>query len=394
MIRPKILALAAVLGYASFLLAGPNSQWRVLPSPQSGVANYLFGVAGLSRTNLWAVGYSYDANNRQLTLVEHWNGHAWAIVPSPNPGNENRCGSGYSGNQLNAVASVAPNDVWAVGYACGYESRTLVEHWNGKKWSVVASPNQPGAETSALAGVVAISDTDVWAVGNYQLEGQYLWNTLVEHWDGTSWSIVNSPNINGADMNFLNGVAAVSATDIWAVGYHESSELPPYQLPLIEHYDGQQWEVVASPAPPPSEYNALYGVVALAADNVWAVGYENEDTQGENGTGLIEHWDGSQWNLVSNPVAGEANDLLSVAGGSENDIWAVGYVSDADVQFSPITEHWDGQTWTVVRPPDPGVNGQLFGVVPVAGRFCAVGAYSTIHNPGYLEDPMTMIIAR
>ena len=41
----------------------------------------------------------------------------------------------------------------------------------------------------------------------------------VEHWNGTSWAIVPSPNM-GTGNNHLNGVAAVSASDVWAVGYY------------------------------------------------------------------------------------------------------------------------------------------------------------------------------
>jgi hypothetical protein len=70
--------------------------------------------------------------------------------------------------------------------------QTLVEHWNGTQWSVVSSPN-PGTNYDSLEGVAAISASDVWAVGAYLYGADT--QTLVEQWDGTQWSVVPSPNV-------------------------------------------------------------------------------------------------------------------------------------------------------------------------------------------------------
>src|SRR5436189_289900 len=86
-------------------------------------------------------------------------------------------------------------------------------------WLVISSPNETGADASTLAAVAALSSNDVWAVGNYKVFNQYQWDTLIEHWDGTKWSIVSSPNVPGADKNFLYAVAALSPSNVWAVGY-------------------------------------------------------------------------------------------------------------------------------------------------------------------------------
>jgi hypothetical protein len=94
--------------------------------------------------------------------------------------------------------------------------RTLTEHWNGTNWSVIASPNPGNVSFNKLLGVTAISTSNVWAVGYYQSDSGAV-QTLVEHWNGTSWSVVASPN-SASTINQLFAVAAVSATDIWAVG--------------------------------------------------------------------------------------------------------------------------------------------------------------------------------
>ena len=133
----------------------------------------------------------------------------WTVVQSPNPL--------AGGNQLNGVASVSANDVWAVGVA-------LTLHWNGKKWSVVKSPNTGPA--NQLYAVAAVSTNDVWAVGFFQTVSGTR-QTLTLHWNGHKWSIVASPNPGSAD-NFFLAVAAVSTNDVWAVG--GSSVLPAAPL--------------------------------------------------------------------------------------------------------------------------------------------------------------------
>lgn len=111
---------------------------------------------------------------------------------------------------LNSVAAVSASDVWAVGshYESGVGDQTLVEHWDGSAWSVVPGANS-GTSDNYLYGVAATSANDVWAVGQGE-EG-----VLVEHWDGSAWSIV--PSANPLPTHF-ESVAVVSTSDAWAVG--------------------------------------------------------------------------------------------------------------------------------------------------------------------------------
>ena len=81
---------------------------------------------------------------------------------------------------------------------------TLIERWNGATWSIVPSPNQPLAADSALAGVACVSSTSCFAVGNY--DNQIVTNTLTEHWDGTTWTIVPSPNPEDVEVQRARSV--------------------------------------------------------------------------------------------------------------------------------------------------------------------------------------------
>jgi hypothetical protein len=228
------------------------------------------------------VGYYDNGSTHRTdhTLVERWNGTAWSVVSSPNQGTSN--------NNLTGVGVVSATDVWVVGtYYTDTTSiaQTLVERWDGTAWSVVDSPNQ-GTSYNYLSGVGAVSANDVWAVGSYYNGSTN--HTLVEHWDGSAWSVVDSPN-QGTGYNYLGGVGVVSANDVWAVGSYYNGYPDPYQT-LVEHWNGTAWSIVSSPNPGTS-YDELFGVAANrasgSANDVWAVGYYSS---GGVGRTLVERY--------------------------------------------------------------------------------------------------------
>src|SRR5207253_7101542 len=100
--------------------------------------------------------------------------------------------------------AVSATDVWAVGFYGPFSgpTHTLVEHWDGTSWSVVPSPD-PSASGSILYGITAVSANDVWAVGDYPYGSAGGHVTLTEHWDGSSWSVVPSPGC--CPDNILSG---------------------------------------------------------------------------------------------------------------------------------------------------------------------------------------------
>ena len=151
----------------------------------------------------------------------------------PNPG--------FNQNILNGAVAISTHDAWAVGSFDsngGSEVKTLVLHWDGSQWSVVNSPN-PGT-FNFLNTVTAASADDIWAVGNYYIGSGSPSRTLIEHWNGSQWSIVKSPNV-GMHDNFLNSVTAVSAKDAWTVGVANDSNNISHAL--IEHWNGTNWSI-------------------------------------------------------------------------------------------------------------------------------------------------------
>src|SRR5262249_47283472 len=147
------------------------------------------------------------------------NGTTWTRQASPNP-----AGLTHD-NQLWGAAAASSSSAWAVGhYFNGTANQTLIEHWNGTAWTRQASPDPGGSgRENPLLGAAAPSPTNVWAVGHY-FNGTVN-QTLIEHWNGTAWTRQASPDPGGSGReNALLGVAATSATNAWAVGYHVSSK--------------------------------------------------------------------------------------------------------------------------------------------------------------------------
>src|SRR5258708_37498144 len=218
--------------------------------------------------------------------------------------------SGAASNILLGATATSEDDVWAVGeFLNGVSSQSLIEHWNGSTWKVGHSPNHTGAQCSVVEGVGAGSGDDAWAVGGFGAQGGST-QTLIERWNGSKWKIVPSPNPAGAISSFFNSVSVVSEDDAWAVGVTEDSSGILHTL--IEHLDHNTWVIVNSPSPGPQS-NFLQGVSAVSEDDVWAVGDFVDSTNTEQT--LTEHWNGSAWRVVSssNPASATLSGLAGAA---------------------------------------------------------------------------------
>lgn len=306
--------------------------WRVVDGPNpSKDYNELHAIAAMSPRDVWAVG-TFGTEEFALTLVEHWDGTRWSHVPSLSV-------SDYS-NHLYGVVAVSGGDAWAVGASHRGTDvwHTLAMHWNGAKWSITPTPNV--AAISALNAVVALSENDVWAVGESSMgsKGQGS-QTLIEHWNGRAWSIVPSPN--GGPNSTLSAVAAIAKDDIWAAGSY-TDKSGALSKPLFMRWDGSAWKVS-----PNDGAGAIWSLAAVSKSNVWAVG--NNGPQA-----VIMRWDGALWAAVPGPASGAKNNILnSVTAAAANDVWAVGSqsINGAD---QTLAIHWDGAKWLTV--PSPSIN--------------------------------------
>ncbi len=235
-----------------------------------------------------------------------------------------------------------------------------------------ASPN-PSATANSLSSVSAVSGSDAWAAGYYTNNTTHAIDTLILHWDGTTWTQVPSPSPSSTE-NILLGVSADSGGDAWAVGYYQRHFTGAPANPLILHWNGTTWTRLAGPHPS-STQNHLLGVSAVSGGDAWAVGWYNKTFSIEDP--LIVHWNGTAWTRV--PSSHPNSALINLSGVSEvsgSDVWAVGdYFTN---RTNPLIMHWNGTTWTRSPSPHPSsTQNVLSGVSAVSGSDAwAVGDYN------------------
>jgi hypothetical protein len=232
-----------------------GTKWAILRSPNAGSKdNHLSGASCVSTTLCMSVGHYKDTSGRH-TLIEQWNGTTWNLVSSPNASSK---------DYLHGVSCTGTAFCAAVGnYHDGSGIHTLIELWNGIAWSLVSSPNPPGSTNNQLLGTNCTSTTFCAAVGFYNyLSGD---QTLTELWNGARWSLLNSPNPGGSDI--LSGVSCTgTSTFCMAAGEYTSLSTGYGQQTLIEGWNGTAWSVLNSPNRSGSAHEDALGAVGCASD--------------------------------------------------------------------------------------------------------------------------------
>jgi hypothetical protein len=360
-------------GVGGSIIDGWNGNtWQPAPAPANPGGEFS-GVACASSTECWAVGSApAGGTGATQTLIEEWEAGTWSIVTSPNA-------SPSQANFLDGVTCVSATQCWAVGnFSTGGVSQTLIEELVSGTWTIVASPDTDPSQNNNLTSVACSAAGECWAVGSTNT-GFVGYQTLVEEWTGSSWSIVSSPN-NGTQDNVLNSVACASSTNCWAVGQYESGAGMPQQS-LIEQWDGVSWSIVTSPnvnRPYGSglQDNDLSGVTCSSASDCWAVGWDSSFAAGQDeDQTVIDSWSGASWAVVSSPNSQTLanSDLGSVACVSASECWAAG-TSGPYGSHQTLVEEWLGSglpTITSVAPAAGPVTGGQ--VVSVAGTGFVAG---------------------
>ncbi len=344
-----------------------GTTWAIVPSPSAGNdGSSVGGVSAISSSDAWAVGGYTDRTPAIITtpFILHWDGTAWAQVPSNStPGSKG----------LSDVVEISSSDAWAVGLTFGLASQPYAEHWDGTAWSEASLPT-PGS-SAVLNGVTATSSSDVWAVGFSLNDALGRNQTLIEHWDGTSWNIVASPNL-GSDPNYLGDVTAVSANDVWASGNTENG-LTQIGQPILEHWDGQTWSLVRAWRPKTSTDSLLEGIGSNASGSVFSTGHVFFPTDGI----FAEDWSGTRWQPLSVVSPPDVNTLFGVAVNAAGEAWIVGHTAKTGRQDKTLIEHSSGSIF--VRDLSANVAGAASDLVGAGvspdGDVWAVG-YSTLNG--------------
>ncbi len=359
--------------------------WSIVSSPDypNKISNTFTSTSYLSPTDVWAVGKTGNDLNPTGTvgvpLVQHFDGEQWSIVEVALPANSNVV-------ELNDIETISPNNVWAVGSYGNVSSaftKTLIEHWDGSSWTIVPSPDQlEGSYDSELYAITSVSGkaNDIWAVGAYRIPGYQI--PILLHWDGVTWKSSKLPagTLNGA----LYDVTAINARDVWVVGNNQTNTL------FSMHFDGMRWKVVNGPTlNSPVNYIQLNSVSAASKNDVWASGFTYGSLLNPYFySPFLAHWNGSQWENVTAKFNSDQPFLpYSVAfttGGikalGSNDVWVFGDKFDPVLGAGPNLQHWDGSKWTESPVEKPVGYGRITDVDGANGTLWAVGYYSNPYS--------------
>ena len=348
-----------------------------IPTPKATVG----GAASseLGSVSCTSATYCVGVGGSQL-LVEQKIGSIWSIKSSTT-----------TAGALSAVScSTSSNYCVAVGNnsGSGGQQQTLVEAWNGSTWSVMPSPNP--SYSDSLDAVSCTSSTNCVAVGSYtNTSGPS--QTLVEAWNGSSWHVVPSPSPTTDDS--LGSVSCTSSTNCMAVGssYPASSR---YQTALVEAWNGSSWRIV--PSPNPSYSYSLNAVSCIAYASCLAVGYY-ANTSGPSQT-FVEAWNGSAWHVVPSPNPTTNDSLNAVSCTSSTYCMAVGSSTNTLGPSQTLVEAWNGSTWHVVPSPSPTVLNAYSGSSYFGGISCtsstacvSVGGYDGYFNTLPFDVPQALV---
>lgn len=377
---------ASLLAVCSAHAAAQPCDWTLKTSPNPGGRLILYGMdADGSGQNLWTVGQrqligSGDAFN----YAARWDGTAWVQTNIPQPSTLRD----YQG--LSAVLSLGPDDAIAAGTfnPPAGSSQGQAMRWDGSEWSLMNTPTYAGGSSFFSLGTAG---PDVWMGGGKYSElppPAALTFPFAARLDGDDWNVVFVPPLaetGGRSYNFINAIGGVAADDAWAVGDAQEVGVGGFgPAAMIVRWDGSEWTQYDAFPLVDDFFSGLTDLATIASDDAWAVGYDYDNARQQT-VPLILHWDGSAWTKAAVPTFPDSAELRAVAAVGPNAVYAAGTRADANGFPHALILRWDGTAWTEV----PGDNLDDFGTwyrsAAVAEGTVWVGGQANFLNPGITQ---------
>ncbi len=362
MILASLLTLSG--GHQTVLTSLRESVTSASSIPQMGS---LASVSCSSAQRCIAVGYQIVS--KPMPLAESWNGKAWTVMAIPMP-------SGAVSGSLSGVSCAGANACLAVGsYATQAQQKSgnaapLAEMWNGKNWKITAALLPKHTSSASLVGASCSSAQACVAVGfSGPARGG---SALAESWNGKIWTVKATPIPKGSVSGSLSGVSCSTAHACVAVGYSatEAELKSSSQEPLAEVWDGATWKDTSAP---PSD-SLLSGVSCTSAEACVAVG--DQSLGSSEFQTVADQWNGKTWRAVPIPSLMNSSTLGALSCHAADACVTVGSY-DTNEAYATLTEAWNGAKWNLLVTPNPAsAASSLDGVSCWSADSCmAVGRY-------------------
>ncbi len=347
--RSTLTVSGLVLGLSGLLTstASASEGWRLEQPLDSTVNRIYYGVTATGANDAWTVGSTWTGS-AEVPVAVRWDGTKWAgTTPAPVTGTSAR---------FTQVSASAPDNVWAAGdrtaeagtrqvadprrprpaRVAATGSSTLVQRWDGKTWTDIERPKPPAGMEGFTSDIAAFSPKSVWLVSyDYDFKTNKSVDHL-EHWTGKTWEQVEIPQTGARPLRPAR-VGGTGDDDLWVSASSVADD--GKETPFLLHWNGAGWRQIEVPVP--SDYRTGWLVNHVVPDgrgSAYVVGRVNE----WNATGIpafVTRWDGRQWSSLP---SGPFDEINAAALDGSGKLWTAGWVpGDAHVLMSV----WNGIEW-------------------------------------------------
>jgi hypothetical protein len=411
-----VVTVFAAVGWAAVAGAtpGPGSQvvanqWTTNQPPVVGSNSYDDAVSCVSST--FCVSPVITESASPTPDVQQWDGSSWHTVALPAP-------TGATEVELEDVSCTSVSFCVAVGaQTSGGPPLPVFYSWNGTAWAVAPTPTLPSPYTEAIMTGVSCTGPAWCMATGYALNSTMTdtdTDTLAAEWNGTSWTVVGTPNIPDHVDDLLNAVSCTGPSNCMAVGYDSVTgtglDVPSHGTPpvagqpgfpgfpgfggpianahalspstsphiavtthvLAEQWNGTAWTVTPTVDPSGVTSPEFSAVSCAGTGFCMATGYSESSSVDQ---GFAEEWSGGSWSpsTIPAPASGTGNVLLGVSCISPTSCTAVGTAVSgvSDESEVVVTASWNGNTWTegtVATPSFPIA--AWFGISCLGGGNC------------------------
>jgi hypothetical protein len=329
-----------------------GTAWKRLAVPlPKGAGGGLNGVS-CKEASCLVIGY-YSTNSGVYPLALTWHGKSLTRVTAPPMPAKAEDAS------LGDVSCVTAKSCVMIGSATtSAGARTVVDTWNGAKWTMHAAALPAGLAETGFYGLSCVSASHCVA-GGTSISKSFAVLPLLATWNGKVVTLMTAPAPKGHGFATITDVSCVSATRCVAagVGGVSLSASASRSYGFTDVLAGRTWKATAIGWPKGSASSGLAAVSCSSPRNCVAVGSDaitNTDAA-NSGDAAAVSYNGKTWTVqkdVPRPAKGTASAFGGVSCLTGTDCVASGLTGKTSGSAAgPLNGVWNGKSWRLFRLP-------------------------------------------